>query len=401
MVVSTKIEKREMRTLTGNEAIAEAMRQVNPDVIAAYPITPSTPVVEKFAKFVADGVVDTELVTTESEHSAMSACVGAAAAGGRVMTATGAVGLAFMFEVIYVASSFRLPIVVAIANRALNAPLNIHGDHSDTMAARDSGWIQLYSENPQECYDNIIQAVKIAEHPKVRTPVMVCFDGFQTSHMIENLYVEPDEVVKRFIGEYKLIYPLLDYEHPVTYGAWDRPDYLMEHKRSQVEGLYAALEVINDVGKEYEKLTGRRYGLIEAYKLEDAELGIVVMSATASTVKDVVNKLREQGVKAGLLRIRAFRPFPASEVAKNLASLKSVAVLDRSWTGGAIGGPLFHEVCSALYNLDTHPKVVNYIYGIGGRDVYPEHIEGVYQDLSKIAKTGRIERLLGYLNLRE
>jgi pyruvate ferredoxin oxidoreductase alpha subunit len=401
MAVSIKIEKRELRTLTGNEAIAEAMRQVNPDVMAAYPITPSTPVVEKFAKFVADGVVDTELVTTESEHSAMSACVGAAAAGGRVMTATGAVGLAFMFEVIYVASSLRLPIVVAIANRALNSPLSIHGDHSDTMAARDSGWIQLYSENPQECYDNLIQAVRIAEHPKVRTPVMVCFDGFQTSHMIENLYVEPDELAKGFIGEYKPVYPLLDYEHPVTYGAWDRPDYLMEHKRHQVEGLYTALEMIKEVGADYEKLTGRKYGLIETYKLEDAELGIVVMSATASTVKYVVNKLREQGIKAGLLRIRAFRPFPVSEVTEKLASLKSVAVLDRSWTGGALGGPLFHEVCSALYNLDKRPKVINYIYGIGGRELYPEHIEQVYHDLVKIARTGKIDRLIGYLNLRE
>lgn len=386
---------------TGNQALAEAMRQVNPDVMAAYPITPSTSIVETFAQFVADGVVDTEFVTTESEHSAMSACVGAAAAGGRVMTATGSQGLAFMYEAVYVASSLRLPMVIAIANRALNSPLNIHGDHSDTMSLRDSGWIQLYSENAQECYDNILQAVRISEHQKVLTPVMVCEDAFQTSHMIETLDILPDDVAKKFIGTYKPLYPMLDVKHPVTYGAADRPDYYMEHKRNQLVGITEALEVIPQIGKEYGELTGRPYGLIDTYQLEDADYAIVVMSAVASTVRAVINELREKGVKAGMLKIRCFRPFPFKEVAEQLRKVKAVAVLDRCWAGGAQGGPLFLEICTSFYQSNIRPAIINYIYGLGGRDLFTDQIEEIYQRLEKIAKTSEIGELVGYLNLRE
>ncbi len=389
------------RSLTGNQALAEAMRQVNPDVMAAYPITPSTPIVEAFSQFVADGVVDTELVTTESEHSAMSACVGASAAGGRVMTATGSQGLAFMYEVLYVVPSLRLPVVIAVANRALNSPLNIHGDHSDTMALRDSGWIHLYSENAQECYDNVLQAVRIAEHEKVLTPVMVCEDAFQTSHMIETLEILPDDVAKKFIGTYKPLYPLLDTDHPVTYGAADRPDYYMEHKRNQLGGITEALEVIPQIGKEYEKLTGRTYGMIDSYRLEDADYVIVVMSAVASTVRHAIDGLRAKGVKAGMLKIRCFRPFPFNETAEKLSNVKAIAVLDRCWTGGAQGGPLFLEISTALYHANLKPAIINYVYGLGGRDLFADQIEEAYHRLEKIVKTGEIGELVGYLNLRE
>ena len=387
--------------LTGDGAIAEAMRQINPHVVAAYPITPSTQVVESFARFVADGLVDTEFVATESEHSAMSACVGAAAGGGRVMTVTGSQGLAYMFEVLGVASGLRLPLVMAIANRALNSPLNIHGDHSDTMAMRDMGWIHLYSENGQEAYDNTVQAFRIAENPNVRTPVLVAIDGFQTSHMVETLTVEPDELVKKFIGNYIPSYPMIDIDNPVLYGAADRPDYYMEHKRSQLVGMINAPEVIQQVGKEYGDLTGRYYGLIEEYRMEDAEYAIVVMSATAGSVKDVIEQLREEGVAAGLLKIRAFRPFPADEVAKSLSRTKSVAVLDRCGTGGAQGGPLFLEVRAALYGEKSPPQVINYIFGLGGRDLPLRDIKDVYLRLREIARTGERGKLVDFLNLRE
>jgi len=393
--------KRRRVFLTGDDAIAEAMRQINPHVVAAYPITPSTQIVETFARFAANGEVDTEFVAVESEHSAMSACVGAAAGGGRVMTATGSQGLAYMFEVLGVASGLRLPIVAAIGNRALNSPLSIHGDHSDTMAARDMGWIQLYSENGQEAYDNIIQAIRISEHPKVRTPVLVGIDGFQTTHMVETLTVEPDEVVKKFIGEYIPSYPMLDIDNPVLYGAADRPDYYMEHKRSQLEGMIDAPEVIRQIGKEYGELTGRHYGMVEEYRMEDADYAIVVMSATAGTTKDVVDQMREEGVAAGLLKVRAFRPFPVEEVASSLSRTKCVAVLDRCAPGGAQGGPLFLEVRAALYEGKSPPQVINYIYGLGGKDLPLRHIKGVYLRLREIARTGERGKLIDFLNLRE
>jgi pyruvate ferredoxin oxidoreductase alpha subunit len=389
------------KILNGNQTIAEAVRQVDPDVVAAYPITPSTAIVETIAQFQADGLISGEFVCPESEHSAMSVCIGAASAGGRVMTATCSQGLALMWEMLYIAAGLRLPIVAAIVNRALSAPINIHGDHSDTMGARDSGWIQIYSENSQEAYDNFIQAFRIAEHLDVRTPVLVGLDGFIISHSAEVVQVEDDAAVKKFVGEYKPVYPLLDASKKYTVGPIDFTDYYFEHKRSQIEGIENSPRVIEEVGREFAKTFGRTYGFFEAYKLEDAELCIVVMSSAAGTGKDAVDELRDEGLKIGLLKPRVFRPFPHAQIAEVLKKMKAVAVLDRSSSPGAFGAPLFTEIRSALYDYKKRPAIVNYVYGLGGRDIKSEHFKDVARRLEKIAVTGEIVEPLGYLNLRE
>ena len=387
--------------ITGNSAAAEAMRQINPDVCAAYPITPSTQVMEEFSQYVADGVVNTNLVTVESEHSAMSACIGAAAGGGRVMTATSANGMALMWEMLYIASGLRTPLVLTLVNRALSAPINIHGDHSDGMGARDTGWIQLYSENCQETYDNLLQAFPIGEHEDVRLPVMVCLDGFIISHSIENMEMLENEKVKSFIGDYKPHYPLLDVEHPVTYGAINLTDYYMEFKRQQVEAMKHAKDVIIEVSKRFKKLSGRDYPLFREYKMDDAEVAIVVIGSAGGTAQVSVDQMRKKGIKAGLLKLRVFRPFPFYELMDALSNVKAVAVLDRADSFGAMGDPLFQEVRSALYDLKEQPKAVNYIYGLGGRNLAVEEINWVYSELTKILKTGKIERLTDYLGVRD
>ena len=387
--------------LTGDETAAEAMRQINPDVLAAYPITPQTEAVQRFSEFVANGLVSTEMVRVESEHSAMSACVGAAAAGARAMTATSANGLALMWEIVYIAASCRLPIVMVVVNRALSGPINIHCDHSDSMGARDSGWIQLYSENCQEVYDNLIQAVRIGEDKDVLLPVMVTFDGFIISHAMERVEILEDEEVKSFIGEFRNPHSLLDIDHPVTYGPLDLYDYYFEHKRQQIEAMEKAPSVIKKVGREFGKLSGRPYDLLEKYKTEEAELIIVAAGSTAGTVKVVVDELREENVKAGLLKIRAFRPFPYQEIAQVLKEAKAVAVLDRSASFGAQGGPLFLEVRSSLFEKDRRPPVINYIYGLGGRDIKIEQIKRVYEDLEEIAMGRRPTQPVSYLGVRE
>ncbi len=387
--------------LTGNEAVALSMKQINPDVVAAYPITPQTEIVQFFSSFVANGQVDTEFVTVESEHSAMSATVGASAAGARAMTATSANGLALMWEVVYIAASNRLPIVMPVVNRALSAPINIHCDHSDTMGARDSGWIQLYSENSQEAYDNMIQAVRIAEHPDVLLPVMVMMDGFIISHGLENLEVMDDESVKDFVGTYKPDHYLLDIENPITMGPLALFDFYFEVKRQQAEAMKNAKDVILDVAKEYKDLSGREYGLFESYKLDDAEIAIVVMSSAAGTGKYVVDKLREEGKKAGLLKLRVFRPFPHKEIAEALKHIKALAVMDRAESFSDFGGPLFAPIRSALFDVKNDIKVVDYIYGLGGRDIVPPHIEKVFNDLEEIKETGKYDKLVNYLGVRE
>ena len=389
------------KPLNGNQTIAEAVRQIDPDVVAAYPITPSTAIVETIAQFKADGVLKGEFVCPESEHSAMSVCIGAAAAGGRVMTATSSQGLALMWEMLYIAAGLRLPIVAAIANRALSAPINIHGDHSDTMGARDSGWIQIYSENCQEAYDNFIQAFRIAEHPDVRTPVLVGLDGFIISHSTEIVQVEDDEAVRQFVGEYLPVYPVLDTSRRFTVGPIDFTDYYFEHKRNQIEGIENSPPVIEAVGLEFEQKFGRSYGFFEAYRLDDAELAIVVMSSAAGTGKDAVDELREEGLKIGLLKPRVFRPFPHEKIAEVLKNKLAVAVLDRSSSPGAFGAPLFTEIRSALYDYDRRPKIINYVYGLGGRDIKVEHFKEAAQKLVRIATTGKIDTHCGYLNLRE
>lgn len=388
--------------LSGNEAVATAMKQINPDVVAAFPITPSTEIPQYFSTFVANGTVDTEFVAVESEHSAMSACVGSSSAGARTMTATSANGLALMWEILYVAASLKLPIIMACVNRTLSGPLNIHNDHSDSMGARDSGWIQLYSENNQEAYDNIIMAVRIAEHKDVRLPVMVCLDGFITSHSLENIQLLEDNLVKEFVGEYTPEQHLLDSEHPISVGPLDLQDYCFEHKRQQAECMKNSKKVIKDVTEEFARMSGRKYGFLEEYRMDDAEVATVILNSTAGTAKFVVDKLREQGIKAGLVKPRMFRPFPVDEMANALKNCKAVAVMDKADSFNAAGGPLFTEVTSAMMVKEVYNvKMINYIYGLGGRDVNTDDIEKVYNHLSQIAGQGSIDSVYNYLGVRE
>ncbi len=387
--------------ITGNGAAAYAFKQINPDVVAAYPITPQTDLVQSFSEYVADGLVDTEFITVESEHSAMSACVGAAAAGGRVMTATSANGLALMFEILYIAASSKLPIVMPVVNRALSGPINIHCDHSDTMGARDAGWIQIYSENAQEAYDNIIQAVRIAENMKVRLPVMVMYDGFIISHGIDRVDFLDDTTVRDFVGKYQPNYPLLDVEKPLTFGPLDLYDYYFEHKRQQAEDINNSKPVILEIAKEFREISGREYGLFEAYHLEDAEIALVALSSTAGTIKAVVDDLRAEGRKVGLLKPRIFRPFPYMEIAQALSHLKAIAILDRSVSFGGFGGPLFTEIRSALLESGKIPENINIIYGLGGRDINQQDIKGIYDQLDGIVRSGRVKERVQYVGVRE
>ena len=387
--------------LSGNEATAIAMKQINPDVVAAFPITPSTEIPQYFSTFVSNGEVDTEFVAVESEHSAMSATIGAEAAGARAMTATSANGLSLMWEMIYIASSLRLPIVMALVNRAVSGPLNIHNDHSDAMGVRDAGWIMLFSENNQEAYDNMLMAHRIAEHKDVQLPVMICQDGFITSHSIENIELENDEEVKKFVGQYKPEHYLLNDKEPIAIGPLDLQAYLFEHKAQQAEAMKNAKKVIKEVAKEFEKWTGRKYEFFEKYKLDDAEIAIVCMNSTAGTTKAVVDELREKGVKAGLLKLRMFRPFPAEEIAEALQGLKAVAILDKADSLNSAGGALFEDVTSAMYVNKKQVPMVNYIYGIGGRDTTTMQIESVYNDLQEIVKTGETGNPYRYLGLRK
>jgi len=387
--------------LSGNEAVSIAMKQINPDVVAAYPITPSTEVPQFFSTYAANGEVDTEFVPVESEHSAMSACIGAQAAGGRAMTATSAQGLALMWEMLYIASAYRLPVTLATVNRALSGPINIHNDHSDSMGARDSGWIQLYSEDCQEAYDNFLQAVKIGEHPDVMLPVMACYDGFITSHKVENLDIMEDAEVKAFVGKYNPPYHLMDQKKPMSMGPLSLPFYYFEQKRQQAEAMRGSIKAILEVAAEFEKATGRKYGLFEEYKMDDAEVAIVILNSTAGTAKDVVDELRGQGVKAGLIKIRVYRPFPVEEITKALSKCKAVAVLDKADSLNAAGGPVFTDVTSAMFGRVDGVKVINYIYGLGGRDVTTDNIKEVYDNLQDIAKTGKVKEVYNYLGVRE
>jgi pyruvate ferredoxin oxidoreductase alpha subunit len=335
----------------------------------------------------------------ESEHSAMSACIGAAAAGGRVITSTAANGLALMFEVVYIAASLRLPITMCVMNRALSGPINIHGDHSDSMGTRDSGWIQIYNENAQEVYDTMFQAVRIGEHKDVMLPVMVNFDGFITSHKFERVDTMDDAAVRDYVGTYTPEHSLLDTEDPVTYGPLDLFDYYFEHKRQQVEAMRNALPVAREVLTSYAKETGQNeYDIIEAYHLDDADVAIVALSSTAGTAKFVVDRMRAEGKKVGLLKIRLFRPFPVEAVREALAGVKQVAVLDRSDSFGAYGGPVFAEVRNALYDAESRPGIVDYIYGLGGRDINAVDIEGVYNRM--LSASGRMAGDVQYLGVR-
>jgi len=384
----------EASLLTGAQAAAHAMRQINPDVVSVYPITPQTPIIQTFSKFVADGKATTEMINVESEHSAMSAAIGSASAGARTATATASQGLALMIENIYIAASMRLPITLAIGNRALSAPINIHCDHSDSMLARDSGVIQIYVENAQEAYDYMVMAPKIAEHEDVLLPVMVCQDGFTITHTAENVSMLGDGEVRDFVGEYHIPYSLLDLNRPTTQGPFDMPDYYFEHKRQQQEAMEKVPAVLKTVQDEFYELSGRLYSSIEPYKIEDADYGIVILGSTAGTVKEVVDNLRDDGKKVGVLKIRSFRPFEEEKIRYHLSRLKGIAVLDRSMSFGSYG-PLFTEISRCLY--DTEPVLRNYIYGLGGRDLFPDQIEDVYKKLI----AGDTSKATEYIGLRE
>ncbi len=385
---------------TGNEAVANAFMQVNPDVSAAYPITPATDIMQRFTSFVSNGKVKTEMILVESEHSAMSACIGASAAGGRVMTATSSQGLALMWEMLFIASGLRLPIIMCVVNRALSAPLNIHGDHSDAMGARDSGWIQLWSENAQEAYDNIIQAFRIGEHMDIRLPVMVCLDGFIISHSIERIEYLEDGEVTNFIGDFKELNPLLDIEHPVSYGPLILPDYYMEFRKAQDDVESKVSRVVLEAAKDFEKISGRKYGLFETYRLDDAEIGMVILNSAAGTSKDTIDEFRNRGIKAGLLKPRLYRPFPYEEIGEALKHLKAVCVLDRADAFGGSYGPLFIDIATSLYPYKEKPILINKIYGLGGRDYLPEHAEHVLSELAEIAKTGKVDTVKEYIGVR-
>lgn len=403
-------DERLMIGLNGDEAVAYAIKQVEPDVVAAYPITPQTIIVERFSEYVANGLVKTEFVSVESEHSALSSCIGAEAAGARAFTATAANGLALMWEMTFIASSLRLPIVMAVANRALSGPINIHNDHSDAMGARDSGWIQIWCENSQEVYDACIEAWRIGEHPNVQLPVMINLDGFTLSHTMENVFTLPDDVVKNFVGDRRFIKVKghlgeselrLDPGTPITMGPFDLQDFYFEHKLQQVEAMRRALEAIPEVDAEYEALSGRGYRLIHPYMVDDAELVIVGLGSTMGTASYVVEKLREKGVKAGLVKIRVFRPFPKEELVKTLRSIPAVGVLDRAISFGAPNGPLCEEVKTAFYEEKDRPIIANFIHGLGGRDTSPSMIEGIFHKLMKIKSRGRVDQLIDYVGVRE
>jgi len=386
---------------TGNTLVAEAMRQSAPDMMAAYPITPQTTIVEEFAKFVAQGRVHTEYVTVESEHSAMSACVGASAAGARVMTATSSQGLAYMWEQLHIASGLRLPIIMANANRALAAPINIHCDHSDIMGARDTGWIIYFAETAQEAYDNTLMAVRVAEHPSVMLPVFTTLDGFITTHSIDRAEVMDDESVAKFVGEYTPVNGLLDVENPVSHGNFSGlGGTFFEFKKAQRAAIDASMQVIKDVGAEWSELSGRPFDVIEGWGMEDAECVIVTLGSTAGNARHVARELRAEGKKVGVLKVRVFRPFPVTELAAALVGVKAVAVLDRAESFGAEGGPLFLEVRSALYDAKDRPAVVNYIYGLGGADVRLELIRDVFGDLADLASGSAEPAGLVYLGTR-
>lgn len=371
--------------LSGNEAVAHAIKQINPDVMPAFPITPSTEIPQFVSTFISNGEIDTEFIPVESEHSAMSAAIGASAAGCRTLTATSSCGMALMWEELYVAASSRLPIALALVNRALTGPININCDHSDSMGARDTGWLQIYAENNQEVYDNFVQAFRICEHKDVRLPIMICQDGFITSHAVENIELIEDDKVKAFVGEYNPEQYLLNPEMPMAVGPYANSPFYMETKMAQNEAMKNAKQVILDVAAEFEQMTGRKYSFFESYKLEDADYAIVMIGSAAGTTKEAIDELREQGQKVGLLKIRVFRPFPGIEIANALKNTKAVAILDRSEGFRAGGGPLSAEVKENLYNIGASTKAVSYIYGLGGRDYTVEDAKAVYEELAAAA----------------
>ena len=386
--------------MSGNEAVAYAVRQINPDVMPAFPITPSTEIPQMVYSYIANGEIDTEFVPVESEHSAMSAAIGSSAAGARTLTATSSAGLALMWEELLLAASNRLPIALALVLRTLSGPININCDHSDGMGARDTGWIQLYAENNQEAYDNFVQAYRIAEHADVKLPIMICQDGFITSHAVENIELLEDDVVKDFVGEYEPEEFLLNPGKPMSVGPYAVSNYVMEGKKNQLIALENSKKVILEVAEAFEKISGRKYGFFEEYHTEDADYIMLLIGSAAGTAKDAVDALRAQGVKAGLLKLRVFRPFPAKEIAQALKHCKAVAILDRCESYNTNGGVLGSEVTAALFQNKVMIDAVNYIYGLGGRDFTVEDAKGVFAELADIVENGAPIEQFKYIGLR-
>ena len=387
--------------LSGNEAVATALRQINPDVFPAFPITPSTEIPQYFSNYVSNGLVDTEFITVESEHSSMSAAIGASAAGARALTATSSAGLAFMWEVLGVAASSRLPIALTAVCRALTGPLNINCDHSDTMGAKDSGWIQIYAENNQEAYDNMVMAYNIAENKDVRLPIMICQDGFITSHAVENIELLEDAPVKAFVGEYHPEEYLLNPGKPVSVGPYAVSNFVMESRKNQLIALENAKQVILDVAKEFAGISGREYGLFEEYKTEDADYVMVIIGSAAGTAKEAVDELREEGKKVGVLKLRVFRPFPAEEIVEAMKNCKAVAIMDRCESYNGNGGPLGSEITAGLYRTRTYMEAINYTYGLGGRDFTVEDAKDVFAELADVVENGKPVTQYQYIGLRK
>ncbi|WP_415928816.1 pyruvate ferredoxin oxidoreductase [Zhenpiania hominis] len=385
--------------MSGNEAIAMAMKQINPDVMGAFPITPSTEIPQYFSEYIANGLVDTDFVAVESEHSAMSVCMGASAAGARAVTATSSAGLALMWELLYVAASSRLPITMAVVNRALTGPININNDHSDSMGARDSGWLQMYAETNQEAYDNFIQGILISE--ACRLPIMICQDGFITSHGVSNIELIEDEKVREFVGEYQPENYLLKHENPLAVGPYGTSPYYMEIKRQQAQAIKDAMPVIRDVAEKFEEMTGRSYGFFEEYRMDDAEVALVVIGSSAGTGKEAVDRLRAEGKKVGLIKLRVFRPFPRIPLAEAMCKVKAVAIMDKAESFSNSGGPLFNEARNSLYDLEDKPYAVNYIYGLGGRDITVEDFYDIYQDLFVIYDNDDPGDVYRYIGVRD
>ena len=384
------MELSEVEVWDGNYANAQALRQAGVDVVSAYPITPSTGTVEGYASFHANGYVDGEVVIVESEHAAMSGCVGAAAAGARVATATASQGLALMIEVLYQASGMRMPIVLCLVNRALASPLNVNGDHSDLYLTSQAGWISLDACNPQEAYDLTLCSFKISEHKDVRLPVISNQDGFMTSHTAQNVRPLSDEVAGNFVGEYLVVNSLLNFDKPVTHGVQTESDWHMEHKAKQNDAMMKSVKVIEEVFAEFEQLTGRKYNLIETYKANDADVIIVALGTTYETAQIAANNMREQGIKAGVVMPRVFRPMQASMLAQKLQNAKAVVCMDRSAPGGNFG-ILFQDVASALINTPAKPIMTNKIYGLGGRDMTVIELEDIFKEANENVKKGKLE----------
>ena len=388
--------------MSGNEAVAYAMKQINPDVMPAFPITPSTELPQFVSTYIANGEMDTEFIPVESEHSAMSAAIGAEAAGARTMTATSSAGMALMWEMLYVAASNRLPIALALVNRALSGPLNINCEHSDSMGARDAGWIQIYAEDNQEAYDNFVQAYRIAEHKDVMLPIMICQDGFIISHGVQNIELLEDEKVKAFVGEYEPEHYLLNEKETMAVGPYAVTNYGMEAKRAQAQAMINAKQVILDVAAEYEKISGRKYGFFEEYRLEDADYAIVAIGSACGTTKDAIDELRAKGIKAGLLKVRVVRPFPGAEMAEALKNCKAIAIMDRCESYSANGGPLAAELSAALFKAKSTAEVLKIVYGLNGRDFTVEDAKKLYEDLADIAAHGNHEtEEYRYIGLRD